>query len=94
MIAAGYMVAANLANGVCEDIARFKEEPGWLPATWIVPALSVFVVFVVTQFGEITARELWDEVLRNAIVLGALLVLFFLGLVWLYARAKERNWVD
>ncbi|MFF1946626.1 hypothetical protein ACFVWF_31330 [Rhodococcus qingshengii] len=94
VIAAGYMVAANLANGVCEDIARFKEEPGWLPATWIVPALSVFVVFVVTQVGEITARELWDEVLRNAIVLGALLVLFFLGLVWLYARAKERNWVD
>ncbi|WP_181447612.1 MULTISPECIES: hypothetical protein [unclassified Rhodococcus (in: high G+C Gram-positive bacteria)] len=54
----------------------------------------MFVVFVVTQVGEITARELWDEVLRNAIVLGALLVLFLLGLVWLYTRAKERNWVD
>jgi hypothetical protein len=65
-----------------------------LPATWVVPAFSVLVVFVATQFGEISARGLWREVLLGAFVMGAVFVLVIVGIAWLYKSAKERGLVS
>lgn len=93
VITLAYMFAAKLANRVCEDIARFHAEPGWLPATWIVPALSGVLVCIVTQVRETSTRDLWAVTAVTALVSAAVFSLVLLGLVVWIKHARHRGLV-
>ncbi|PCK23258.1 hypothetical protein [Rhodococcus qingshengii] len=76
-----FMVAARSADRFAES--KYKPtsyEPGWFPLVWVVPALVVFVVWIVMAFNEISLRNQWDEALKAMfLMLGLLGVVGFVG---------------